>query len=363
MGIKDLHKILGEHANECYKVKHLSEYSFKKIAIDISLYLYKYKAICGDNWLEAFISLINCLRKWDIHCFFVYDGVAPVEKIEEQRKRREKSSNQKKRIEFLEQEILKYEETGEAGEIMKKICSEQQKISLFRKKESVNINIDLVKEKLNTLKSYVISITKEDIEQTKELFDILNVPYITASGEAEAYSSFLCNFGKVDCVLSEDTDVIAYGATVFLTKIDIYKNTVTEMVYTDIIETLGLTKESFLDLCIMCGCDYNSNIRDYGYKKSFLLIKNFHSIENSIEEIKKKSIKSDFSVLNYEKCRELFKNYGNIQVNNAIDTIPYCGVPDFGRLESFFLKNRIVFNIETIRKNTNPREILFEDEV
>ena len=53
----------------------------KKIAIDISLYMCKYKAIYGDNWLYAFLKLISSLRKNEIHCVFIYDNGAPPEKM------------------------------------------------------------------------------------------------------------------------------------------------------------------------------------------------------------------------------------------------------------------------------------------
>ena len=68
MGIKHLHQLLQKYAPNCYEKKHLSEFSYKRVAIDISLYLYKYKAISGDRWMESFVYLISCLRKWNIHC-------------------------------------------------------------------------------------------------------------------------------------------------------------------------------------------------------------------------------------------------------------------------------------------------------
>jgi hypothetical protein len=102
MGIKHLHKLLQKYAPDCYEKKHLSEFAYMRVAIDISLYLYKYKAVAGDRWMESFVYLISCLRKWNIHCIFVYDNKAPVEKQEEQERRREVRAKQGDRVAELE---------------------------------------------------------------------------------------------------------------------------------------------------------------------------------------------------------------------------------------------------------------------
>ena len=81
MGIKNLHSFLRSKCPEIYKTMHLSEYAYKKIAIDISLYMFKYKTIFGDKWLDAFLKLVACLRKNEIHCVFIYDNGAPPEKM------------------------------------------------------------------------------------------------------------------------------------------------------------------------------------------------------------------------------------------------------------------------------------------
>src|SRR3989344_9508593 len=101
MGIKDLHPLLKKNCPTYAQPKHFGEYAYKKIAIDISLYLYKYKALaksCGDpqappegitsKWIGMFLDLICCLRAADIHPLFVYDGPAPPDKLIEQQRRR-----------------------------------------------------------------------------------------------------------------------------------------------------------------------------------------------------------------------------------------------------------------------------------
>lgn len=47
-----------------------------------------------------------------------------------------------------------------------------------------------------------------------------------------------------------------------------------------------MTHQEFVDLCILCGCDYTNTIGGMGPKTAFNLIKECGSIENVLEKIK-----------------------------------------------------------------------------
>ena len=49
MGIKNLNKFLKKHCPDVFVESDLSNYAYKKIAIDISLYIFKYKAIFRET--------------------------------------------------------------------------------------------------------------------------------------------------------------------------------------------------------------------------------------------------------------------------------------------------------------------------
>ena len=74
MGIKNLNNLLRKKCPQVFVDIHLSEYAFKKLAIDVSLFMCKFKAICGDRWLTSFVNLVQCLRRNEIHCVFIYDN-------------------------------------------------------------------------------------------------------------------------------------------------------------------------------------------------------------------------------------------------------------------------------------------------
>ena len=106
MGVKNLLKFLRTTCPGIFEEIHISEYSFKKVAIDLSLYLCKFKIVFQDKWLTAFVNLVSCLRKNEVHCIFIYDGGAPPEKEDE---RKERSDQRNK----LKEKVYKYEEAIE----------------------------------------------------------------------------------------------------------------------------------------------------------------------------------------------------------------------------------------------------------
>ena len=67
MGIHNLNSLLRKKCPQVFKEVHLSNLAYTKVAIDISLFMFKYKTIHGDKWLSGFLTLYECLRKNLIH--------------------------------------------------------------------------------------------------------------------------------------------------------------------------------------------------------------------------------------------------------------------------------------------------------
>ena len=127
MGINNLHKFFKKNCNEIYEDIHLSEYAFKKVAIDISLYLCKFKTITGDKWMALFINLVACLRRNEIHCVFIYDGSAPPEKTKEKEERAKSREKMETRIYKLEDALNEYFLTGEIDNILIELWNKRKK--------------------------------------------------------------------------------------------------------------------------------------------------------------------------------------------------------------------------------------------
>jgi 5'-3' exonuclease len=355
MGIKSLNKFLRNNCSAVYQEVDISEYSFKKIAIDISLYLCKFKIVCGHRWLSAFINLVCFLRKNNIHCVFIYDSKAPVEKNDEKEKRAEHKDKIKQNIFLIEKALEKYYNTGEIDDTLREVhIKEEEKPNrrLLTEQKTGGVDIEAIEFKVNKMKSYILDISPRDFELTKELFRILSVPYYDAPMEAETMCSDLCRRGIVDAVLSEDTDVLAYGTPIFLNNINMSKNTCIRVLYHEVLENLNLTESQFTDLCIMCGTDYNKNIFRVGCEKAYRLLTQYNNIEGIAE-----NTPLDISILNHIRVREIFTEYEQYNITE----IEYCGIPDFEELSYFFAINNIPLEIESLRRNFCNQNIIFDE--
>ena len=87
MGIKHLNRFLREEAQDCIKFISLAELSGKKIAVDISIYMYKYAS--EGTLLENMYLMLSTLRYYEIVPVFIFDGKPPPEKKELLNKRKE----------------------------------------------------------------------------------------------------------------------------------------------------------------------------------------------------------------------------------------------------------------------------------
>ena len=151
-------------------------------------------------------------------------------------------------------------------------------------------------------------------EKAQDVLTLLGLPYFQANGEAETLCSFMGINGHVDAVLSDDTDVLAYGTPLVFSNITRHPGrsvvTVRAVVYEDVCKGLNLTSLEFKDLCILLGCDYNTRAqmpgkkphtkRSVGAVRAYSLIEEQRRLENIAPLL------IDPLVLKYPRCRDLF---------------------------------------------------------
>ena len=362
MGIKALSQFLRKNYPELFETVSISEYAYKKIAVDVSLYMYYFvrshpiipeKPWTEFSWLGAFFRLVSACREHHVHATFIYDSKHPAEKEPEKEKRRENHKKLEERVLTVEMALENYENTGEVDNILLNF-QKRRKIeslkSLIHGKETINVKA--IQAALNKSKNQLVAITPEHFALSRQLFDILDVPYFTAPMESETMCADLCIQGQVDAVLSEDTDVLAYGAPVFLTKIDYVSGLCKKIRYEKLLEVMGFTPEQFLDFCIMCGTDYNPNIPNVGPAKAYKFIKTYGSIEN----LATKTV-LDISILNHIRGRELFTDYKKSDI-----VVPYCGRPNFDKLEVFFSEKNIKLPLDQLRQSFEQNTIIFVED-
>lgn len=341
MGIKTLSKFLKDTFPNVFQNIHISEYRYKKIAIDVTLYLCHFKVNLGEEkWLLGFLNFVKTLREYDIHCVFIFDTGFPPEKQEERKQRMLQRAKTEEKVFNLEQALQKYDDSGEIDQILIDFQNKRKitPIRILNKgTNNAKLNINMIKHLVKKMRRQLFNISKNDYILLKQLFDIINVPYYNSPLEAETMCSDLCIQGKADAVLTEDTDVLAYGTPVFLSN---YKDGYCTRINTEkLYAEMGLTSDEFLDFCIMCGTDYNKNIYKIGPAKSYKYILQYKNIDNI-----KSNINLDISILNHNRVRQIFREYEKYQ-----GKISYCGIPDFEKLNIFLFKKNIKIDIETIK--------------
>ena len=84
---------------------------------------------------------------------------------------------------------------------------------------------------------------------------MMGIKVAYASREAEEACTNLCNVGMCDAVLSKDTDCLAMNCKELILGVD--KDVVTYVSTEDVKLSLGISSKQLLELCILCGNDFN----------------------------------------------------------------------------------------------------------
>ena len=230
MGIKNLNKFLKENAKESIKLGHVSELNGKKIAIDISIYMYKFAS--EGTLIENMYLMLSIFRYYNVIPIFVFDGKPPAEKKELLKKRREDKKEAEEEFNELKNklEINKNIEESEKQEIMN--------------------NMDMLKRKF-------VNVSKYDIENIKKLIRAYGATYYDAHGEADELCAMLTIKGKVWACLSEDMDMFVYGCPRVIRYLSLLNHTFVMYNMKGILTELGVTQKELREICILSGTDYN----------------------------------------------------------------------------------------------------------
>jgi flap endonuclease-1 len=228
MGIKFLNKYIRTYCANSIKKIHFGELQWKKIAVDVSIYLYKFKS--DQTLMEQMYLMINLFRFYNIIPIFVFDGKPPDEKRELIQQRKELRKEAKINYELLKEQYDIAETEEEKNELFDKMENEKKKS---------------------------IRITHTDIQNVKELMDALGVTYCEAPGEADQLCAYLTHKKLVYGCLSEDMDMFVYGCNRVFRYLSLFNRTCIYYNLSDILKSLDLTFDEFKMICIISGTDYN----------------------------------------------------------------------------------------------------------
>lgn len=260
MGINQLTELIRKEAPDAISIADLSKYKGQKLSIDISIAIYQWQSVgyakniknSNNKYINhlqgLFYRMINLLEH-NIYPICVFEGIPPV----------------------IKQKTL-----------------EKRKENMLRVK----------------IPSFMFS-------DCRQLLKILQLHYTDAAGEAEAECAAQTKQKITDAVASEDTDSLTFGAKKLLRGLSSNK-TVTEINLSKVLKGFKISHDSFIDLCILLGCDYCGKIPGIGPAKALQLIRKHKSIEKIIKAEHINVEKFDF---NYEAARKEFKS----PITNSID--------------------------------------------
>ena len=310
MGIRMLNKFLQDKCKSSISRINLSELSGKKVAVDISIYLYKF---LSDNvLLENLYLMISIFREHNIIPIFVFDGKPPVEKNDTIAFRKKTKRNAREEYYRLKQILDDIEsDTGagagagagaisDAGVVSDSDSNsntivefdEETTISIPSKSVDIRLMMDKLKKKFVILKS-------DHIQNAKTLLQAYGMTYIESPGEADMLCAKLVSKNIVYACLSEDTDMFVYGCSRVLRYLSLTSSTAILYDFQEIIKTLDMTTYEFRQLCIMYGCDYLPKNEKQNYKNmtifnSYKMFKSYKEYYNNIVGSEHEHDKLDF---------------------------------------------------------------------
>jgi 5'-3' exonuclease len=143
MGIRNLNRYLLENCTTAITNHPLHNFAGKRVVIDTSIYLYRF---IGDGALiPQLYAMISVLLSNHVIPIFIFDGKAPIEKMDVLRQRQFEKAEAREKYEILQKRL----ET----EVVEPVLAE------------------MMQREMDILKRQMIRVTEEHTSQAKELMD------------------------------------------------------------------------------------------------------------------------------------------------------------------------------------------------
>ena len=320
MGVKNLMKWIEKHAPGAIKQVPIKQLLGRTVAIDASMQIYQFLVAIrhmGNSLVDSegnttshlsglLSRTLYFITEAGIKPVYVFDGKPPEMKSGELQKRAERREEAEKALENAIEE------------------GNQDDVDRFTRR--------------------VVHLDQQHVDECKKLLTLMGVPWVQSPCEAEAECAALCRAKIVDATATEDMDALAHSTPILYRHLTRQKkadeDNILQIDFKTILEESGLTRDEFIDFCILCGCDYCDSIKGIGPKHSFELIKKYHTIEEIVNHIdtNKYQIPENFD---YNSARELFKNH-DVDTNYSKFTIKK---PDEEGLKRFMVEEKGFSNV------------------
>ncbi|KAG0184141.1 hypothetical protein DFQ28_011706 [Apophysomyces sp. BC1034] len=168
---------------------------------------------------------------------------------------------------------------------------------------------------LISLEKRSIRITQQLRSECKDFLEALGYVCFTCNHhEAEAMCAHLARHGKTSATVSEDLDTLVFGDAPILRYFFSRARPILAIDPCVARSELGLTRDAFVDLCILCGTDFSSTIRGIGPNRALEMIKKYKSIEGVMKNMPSKYMPEDN--FDPELARMVFGNLPPIPIDD-----------------------------------------------
>jgi exonuclease-1 len=163
-----------------------------------------------------------------------------------------------------------------------------------RREESKRIGLELLRagkpSQAYAELQKAIDVTPEMARHLIEELKKEDVPYVVAPYEADAQLVYLERQGLISGIVSEDSDLLVFGAKRLLTKMDQHGQCV-EINRRDFcavreISLTGWTDNEFRHMAILSGCDYLEGVNNIGLKTAYRLIRKHKTPERIVKMLR-----------------------------------------------------------------------------
>ncbi|WRW24660.1 DNA repair protein RAD2 [Singapore grouper iridovirus] len=293
MGIKGLKLLLKSSGVEDFAVC-LSKLSGKTLAVDGTFILHKYKNCQHTAWQYLILFMLCCLKMRRVNAIFVFDGDPLPEKSREKTNRRNRRQAMIDKGHVLRDQLERFKTNGE--------ISKELKAAVERLGNQKKITSDLTHA--NTIK-YMVNyadhltkdtrVTADDYETFRKSLDAFGFPYMDAPDEAELCCVWLTKMGFADAPLTVDSDAIACGAYhgIPIVYTDIHGDHLKAISVTRAMGALELNGDQFMDLCVMCGTDFNQRIHRLGPATALKMIRAHGSLRAIPDDVPIESLDAE----------------------------------------------------------------------
>ena len=227
---------INQYSPNAFKNTHVKSIMNKTIVIDASMLLYQFKI--KNKLISNLFLICTTFRYYNITPIFVFDGKPPKSKESSIEMRKTKKEKFYKEYKDLEKQLNNNHNDDNVS------------------KSTKSRNDEELTKKINILKSKCTYITKVDIENVKQLFNLYGIHWIQSTGEADIVCAYLMK-QDVYAVLSDDTDMFGFGCKNVIRSYNITTNTFDIYSLSRVLKDTDMTQEEFSYICSLCKTDYH----------------------------------------------------------------------------------------------------------